>query len=139
MEEKKKIEVSASTNVGLEQVWDAWNNPADIVKWNAADPSWHCPKSENDLRTGGSFNNRMEAKDGSFGFDFMGTYTEVSPKSTISYVLGDGREVSTTFAESEGQTQITTVFDAETVNDPEMQRAGWQSILNNFITYVESK
>ncbi|MDQ8052255.1 MAG: SRPBCC family protein [Pedobacter sp.] len=139
MEKGKKIKVAATTAVPLAKVWEAWNTPADIMKWNTPDPSWHTPSSTNDLRVGGKFNNRMEAKDGSFGFDFEGVYDEVDHHQKITYTLGDGRQATTLFAEKDGQTTIETSFDPETQNAPEFQQQGWQSILNNFIKYVETK
>lgn len=138
MERFKKITVEATTTAPVAEVWKAWNTPSDIVQWNTADPSWHTPSSENDLRVGGKFKNRMEAKDGSFGFDFEGVYNVVDLHEKIAYTMGDGRTAMTVFATEEGKTTITTTFDAETVNDIEMQKQGWQAILNNFIKYVES-
>lgn len=138
MKEAKKIMVEANVNVPVEKVWKAWNTPTDIMKWNFADPSWHSPSSENDLRVGGKFSNRMEAKDGSFGFDFKGTYAVVELHKEITYTMGDGRKATTKFTEQDGKTHIQTTFDAETQNDPEFQKEGWQAILNNFANYVES-
>ena len=138
MEQKTKITVEAIANAPVEKVWKAWNAPSDIVQWNTPDPSWHTPSSENDLRVGGKFKNRMEAKDGSFGFDFEGTYDKVEPDQEISYTMGDGRQATNLFTEQDGKTTIQTTFDAETQNDPEFQKQGWQSILNNFVKYVES-
>lgn len=139
MTEQKRITVEATINAPVAKVWQAWNTPYDIVKWNTADPSWHCPSSENDLRANGTFKNRMEAKDGSFGFDFEGTYSKVEPNSEIAYTMPDGRKVDTLFTENGGKTTLTTTFDPETQNDPEFQKQGWQAILDNFVRYVESK
>jgi len=140
MSQAKKIKVEATINAPIAQVWDAWNTPEDIMQWNFADPSWHSPSSENDLRVGGKFKNRMEAKDGSFGFDFEGIYDTIDLHKEITYTMGDGRKATTLFAEQQdGKTTIQTTFDAETENDPEFQKQGWQAILNNFIKYVESK
>ena len=138
MSQAKKITVEATINAPIQTVWELWNTPADIMKWNTPDPSWHTPSSENDLRDGGKFNNRMEAKDGSFGFDFEGIYDRVILHQEITYTLGDGRQATTLFSEQEGKTKLTTTFDPETVNDPEFQKQGWQMILNNFVSYVES-
>lgn len=138
MEQLTKVTVEATVNAPVEKVWNAWNTPADITQWNTADPSWHCPSSENDLRVGGSFKTRMEAKDGSFGFDFGGVYDEVELNQKIAYTMGDGRKVVTSFTKDGGKTHIKTIFDAETINDPERQKQGWQSIMNNFVNYVES-
>lgn len=139
MSEFKKITIESVTNSPLEKVWKAWNNPDDIKSWNFADESWHCPSSEVDLRVGGKFKNRMEAKDGSFGFDFEGIYEEVLLNKKITYTMSDGRKVNNFFEEVDSKTKIRTIFDAETENDPEFQKQGWQSILDNFIKYVESK
>ncbi len=138
MKEITKIKIEASVNAPIEKVWKMWNTPSDIIQWNFADPSWHSPSSENDLRVGGKFKNRMEAKDGSFGFDFEGTYDTVELNKEISYTMGDGRSATVLFLEENGVTHIQTTFDAETINDPEMQKQGWQAILNNFVTYAES-
>lgn len=135
-----KIKVSAKINASVDKVWEAWNTPSDIMKWNSADESWHCPRSENDLRPGGKFNNRMEARDGSFGFDFEGQYDQVKEHEEISYTMPDGRKVSTLFkVQNGGKTWVETTFDAEKTNTPERQREGWEAILNNFKAYVESK
>ena len=139
MAEQTKITVEARVNAPVEKIWKIWNTPADIMQWNTADPSWHTPSSENDLRTGGKFKTRMEAKDGSFGFDFEGTYDKVDLHKEIAYTMPDGRTASTLFEEKDGKTSIATTFDAETENEPEFQKQGWQSILNNFVKYAESK
>jgi len=138
MAQVTKITVEAVTNVPVAKVWKAWNTPSDIMQWNAADPSWHSPSSENDLTVGGKFKHRMEAKDGSFGFDFEGIYDKVELHKEITYTMGDGRKATTLFAEKDGKTTISTTFDAETQNDPEFQKQGWQAILNNFVKYIES-
>ena len=139
MAQQIKITIEATVNAPVEKVWEAWNDPADIMQWNTADPSWHTPSSENDLRINGKFKNRMEAKDGSFGFDFEGIYNKVELHKEIAYTMADGRTASTLFAEKNGKTTLTTTFDAETENDPEFQKQGWQSILDNFVKYAESK
>lgn len=132
-----KIAINAEVNAPIETVWRSWSEPAHIVKWNQASEDWHAPRATNDLRTGGKFNTRMEAKDGSFGFDFEGEYTNVEEHKVIEYVLGDGRTVKTTFAEKDGTTEIESIFDAEDQNSIEMQRGGWQAILNSFKKYTE--
>ncbi len=139
MAQVTKITVDATVNAPVARVWDAWNTPADIMQWNSADPSWHCPSSENDLRPGGSFKNRMEAKDGSFGFDFEGVYDQVETHKVITYTMGDGRTATTLFTAQGDQTHIATTFDAESENDPEFQKQGWQAIMDSFVRYVESK
>ncbi|MGH8557276.1 MAG: SRPBCC family protein [Methylococcales bacterium] len=134
-----KISISASVNSDLETVWACWNNPADIKQWNAASDDWHTTDSSVDLRVGGKFSSRMEAKDGSTGFDFEGIYTKIMEKELIEYVMDDGRSVSIEFMEVEGGVKVTETFDAEGEYEPEYQRQGWQSILNNFAKHVESK
>ncbi|HBX37288.1 MAG TPA: ATPase [Pseudohongiella sp.] len=133
-----KINIETLVKADLETVWDAWNNPDDIKQWNAASDDWHTTHSTVDLREGGSFLSRMEAKDGSFGFDFEGTYTRIVPHQIIEYRMSDGREVSTRFVETGDGVMVTSVFDAETENSPEMQRDGWQAILDNFARHVQS-
>lgn len=138
MTQAVKITVEATVNAPVAKVWKAWNTPSDIMQWNTPDPSWHTPSSENDLRTGGKFKNRMEAKDGSFGFDFEGIYDTVALHKEISYTMADGRRATTLFTQQDDKTHVETTFDAETENDPEFQKQGWQAILDNFVKYVES-
>lgn len=133
-----KITVENVIKAPVEKVWDFWTSPKHIVKWNSASDDWHTPKSENDLRVGGKFLSRMEAKDGSMGFDFGGTYTEVKNHQLINYTMEDGREVSTSFESRGNETEVVTVFDAESVNSVELQKGGWQAILDNFKKYTES-
>ena len=133
-----KITVETAVKAKLNQVWDAWNNPADIQQWNAAADDWHTTRASVDLREGGKFSARMEAKDGSTGFDFEGVYTHVVPKKTIAYRMSDGREVNVKFVQRNGEVLVKETFDAETENTPELQRQGWQAILDNFARYVES-
>jgi uncharacterized protein YndB with AHSA1/START domain len=132
------ITVKATVNAPAEKVWKFWTTPEHITKWCNASDDWHTPHAENDPRTGGKFLTRMEAKDGSFGFDFGGVYDEVKTQELISYSLGDGRKVKITFAPSGNGTIVTETFDAEQENPVEMQRTGWQNILDNFKKYVES-
>ena len=136
--EKTAITVTAFINAPVKKVWELWSNPDHIVKWNSASPDWHTPRAENDLRKGGKFSSRMEAKDGSFGFDFGGVYDDVVENQLIKYTLGDGRKVEVLFAAEGGSTKITETFEAEGTNPVEMQRGGWQAILNNFKKYAES-
>ena len=131
-------EISAFINVPVEKVWKYWTSPAHIVNWNFASADWCCPTAQNDLRISGSFSSRMEAKDGSMGFDFAGTYTEVVENARICYKMADDREVSTDFREIDGKTEIISRFQTETTNPYEMQKNGWQAILNNFKKYVET-
>lgn len=133
------ITIETLVNASLEQVWTAWITPDDINQWNAALDTWHTLNSRNDLRVGGTFSFRMEAKDGSMGFDFEGTYTEVIPQQRIEYVLGDNRRVSVSFEAEGGGVRVVERFETEDVNSAELQRQGWQAILTNFARYVEAK
>ena len=139
MAEKTTITVEATVNAPVEKVWKLWTTPGDIMQWNNASPDWHTPRAENDLRAGGTFLSRMEAKDGSFGFDFGGTYDQVRTNELISYTLGDGRKVKVVFSGSGSETRIRESFDAENENPVEMQRSGWQAILDNFKKYAEGR
>lgn len=133
-----KITIETRVNADIARVWAAWNTPADIMRWNSAQDDWHTTRSEVDLRVGGRFLSRMEAKDGSVGFDFGGVYTRVVPQRAIEYRMDDGREVQTEFTEQDGGVHVKTTFDAESENPPEMQRAGWQAILDHFKRHVET-
>ncbi len=132
-----KITVETRVNASLDSVWHTWNNPEDIKQWNNASDDWHTTRSAVDLREGGAFSSRMEARDGSVGFDFEGTYTRVVPRQLIEYRMEDGREVQVQFSEAEDGVRVRETFDAETENDPELQREGWQAILDNFARHVE--
>ncbi|WP_153797636.1 SRPBCC family protein [Foetidibacter luteolus] len=132
------ITVENTVNAPVEKVWEFWTKPEHITKWNNASDDWHTPRAENDLRAGGSFSARMEAKDGSFGFDFGGVYDEVRTNEYIEYTLGDGRKVQITFTDLGGSTKVTESFDAEGTHSVEMQRGGWQAILDNFKKYTEA-
>jgi uncharacterized protein YndB with AHSA1/START domain len=134
-----KITIEKVVKAKLNKVWDAWNNPADINQWNSAQDDWHTTGSSVDLRDGGKFKSRMEAKDGSEGFDFEGTYTRVVPQKTIEYKMGDDREVKVEFVERADGVLVKETFDAENENPAEVQRAGWQAILDNFGRHVEAK
>lgn len=131
--------ITVSTNIiaSLEKVWDFWNNPNHIQNWYFASNDWHCPKASNDLQIDKSFNIRMEAKDGSFGFDFEGKYTKIIDFEVIKYVLADNRKVITTFEKQENSILVIQKFDPETENSEELQQNGWQSILDNFKKCVE--
>ncbi len=133
----QKITVETTVSADKNKVWEYYTNPDHITKWNFAVDDWQCPRAENDLRVGGKYAARMEAKDGSFGFDFEAIYDEVVDKKKLSYTMGDGRKSTTRFDESNGATKVTTTFDAENQHDPEMQRGGWQAILDNFKKYAE--
>ena len=133
-----KITVETLVSAEPGKVWDAWNNPDDITRWNSADESWHTTRSEVDLREGGTFRSRMEAKDGSEGFDFEGTYTRVVPGEVIEYRMSDGREVTVEFVQETGGVRVRETFDAENEFPHEFQRQGWQAILDSFGRYVEA-
>lgn len=132
-----KITVSTTVNATIDKVWNYYNSPDYITQWNHASDDWHSPFAESEFRLGGNFNFRMEAKDGSEGFNFVGTYTEIEPNKVVAYELGDGRRVRTTFEIEDGMVRVTTIFDPESENPYETQQAGWQAILNNFKAYVE--
>lgn len=131
------IKVETVVNAPIEKVWEYWAAPKHIVKWNNASEDWHTTEAKNDLKIGGKFTSRMEAKDGSFGFDFGGVYTEVRLYEVISYVLGDGRKVEINFINEENKTKIIENFEGENENPPEFQQMGWQAILDNFKKYSE--
>jgi len=135
---EKEITIESTVKAPVEKVWKLWTLPEHITKWNNASADWFTPKAENDLREGGKFVFRMEARDGSFGFDFLGVYDEVKPNELITYTMGDGRKAKITFSFSENETKIVETFEAENENPIEMQRGGWQAILDNFKKYVES-
>lgn len=132
-----QITVATSISADVKKVWDYYTIPGHITKWNFASDDWHCPNVTNDLRAGGKYSARMEAKDGSFGFDFNAVYDEVIPQQKIVYTMEDGRKASIAFESVGKATTITVVFDAEKINPPEMQQGGWQAILNNFKKYTE--
>lgn len=133
-----KLTVHSTINAKRQKVWDYYTKPEHITRWNFADPSWHCPYAENDMRVGGKYKARMEAKDGSFGFDFEAVYNSLTDGERFSYVMADGREASVDFFDLVIKTDVIVKFDAEKENPIEMQKAGWQSILNNFKNYVET-
>ena len=136
--EKTVITIEATVNAPVEKVWKYWNEPAHITQWNTPSPDWHSPSATNDLRVGGSLTARMEAKDGSFGFDFGGVYDDVQTNKYIEYTLGDGRKVKIKFTENGNTTHIVESFDAEEENSIEMQRGGWQAILDSFKNHTET-
>jgi len=135
----EKITVEVLVNKSLAEVWDLWTNPKHITQWNHASDDWHSPKAENDLKPGGKFCFRMEAKDGSVGFDFNGVYSEVRVNEKIAYTIEGGRSVEIFFSQEGAQTKVVEIFEAEDQNPIEMQKNGWQTILNNFKKYAESQ
>lgn len=137
-EQKAVITVETLVKAPLTVVWNAWTAPEHIMQWCHATDDWHAPYAENDLRVGGEFKTTMAAKDGSFSFDFGGTYSVVEPHRLIEYVMGDGRRVSVSFALEGGAVKVTEEFEAESTNTLEMQQSGWQAILDNFKKHTES-
>lgn len=136
---KTKITVETIVNKPIEKVWEYWTDPVHIIKWNFASDDWHSPFAQNDLKVGGRFLSRMEAKKGSEGFDFSGTYDEVELFHSIAYILDDDRKVKIAFIPESDRTRITETFEAEETNSIELQRFGWQAILDNFKKHVESE
>jgi uncharacterized protein YndB with AHSA1/START domain len=136
--EKTKISVSTKINSPIEKVWNCWTDPYHIVRWNNASADWHTTKAENDFRVGGEFLSRMEARDGSFGFDFTGEYNKIEHFKEIEYTIADGRKVSVLFVPTGNETTVKETFEAEQTNPVELQQKGWQSILDNFRQYVET-
>ena len=131
-----KITVETVVHAPLAEVWRAYTTPADILQWNAASDDWHTTRATVDLRPGGQFLSRMEAKDGSFGFDFAGTYTEIVPMELIVYIFGD-RTCTVVFTGGDGGVTVRVTFDPETENPEELQRQGWQAILDSFARHVD--
>ena len=135
---KTVITIENTINAPVKKVWEYWTKPEHITQWNNASDDWHTPHAENDLRVGGSFLSRMEAKDGSFGFDFGGVYDAVTTNEYIEYTMGDGRKVKITFTPDGNKTKVVESFEAENTNSIEMQQGGWQNILDNFKKYTEA-
>lgn len=135
---KNSITVTAAINADTKKVWEYYTNPKHIVKWNFADPSWHCPSASNDMRVGGTYKARMEAKDGSFGFDFEAIYSQISEGEKFTYDF-DERSATVEFKDLGSATEVIVIFDPEEENPIEMQKEGWQAILNSFKSYTESK
>lgn len=134
----KLITVKATVNAPLSQVWEKWTNAHHVTKWNFASPDWHCPSAENNLVEGGEFHYLMAAKDGSFQFDFWGTYQKITIEKSLDITIGDGRKMFVSFEKSGNQTIIEERFEPEHENSEELQQAGWQAILDNFKQYAES-
>ncbi len=135
--EQEKITVKTTISADLQKVWDYYTKPEHITRWNFANDDWCCPTATNDLKVGGRYIARMEAKDGSFGFDFDATYTEINQPNSFTYEFG-GRISTVEFKELSGQTEVIITFDPETENSTDLQRQGWQAILNNFKKYTET-
>lgn len=135
---QKAITIQTTVKAPVEKVWKYWNQPEHITKWAFASDDWHAPKAENDLRVDGTFSTTMAAKDGSFSFDFGGVYTKVDNHKIIEYTIGDGRKVKVEFVPEGNQTKVVETFELESQNPEEMQRGGWQAILDNFKKYTEA-
>ncbi len=135
---KNLITIETTVNAPIEKVWQYWVSPEHITKWYNASDDWHTPKAENDIKTGGKFIFRMEAKDKSFGFDFSGIYTDVKTNERIALTMDDDRKATIIFTKTGNSTTVTEAFEAETTNSAELQKTGWQSILDNFKKYTES-
>lgn len=136
--DKITITVQTIVEAPVSHVWKCWTTPEDIINWNNASDDWHTPKAVNNLHIGGQFVYRMEAKDGSFGFDFGGVYSKVISEKLIEYTIDDGRKVKITFSGTQNKTEVVETFEAETMNSIELQRIGWQAILDNFKRYTEA-
>ncbi len=136
--EKTAVTVEATVNAPVEKVWASWTEPQHITKWCQASDDWHAPRAENDVKVGGRFSTTMAAKDGSFSFDFGGQYDAVEKNKVLSYAIDDGRKVKITFTEKGNQTHVAETFETESQNPVDMQRAGWQAILDNFKKYTEN-
>lgn len=133
----EKITIETSVNAPIAKVWNAYTTPENIIQWNTPSDDWHTTKATTDLREGGAFSSRMEAKDGSFGFDFAGTYTKIVPHELIEYSLTDRREATVEFLSAGNGVKVRVTFDTENDNPVEVQRGGWQAILDNFARHVE--
>lgn len=134
---KKNIIVETNILAPIEVVWQYFTDPEHVVHWNNASPDWHTPKAENDLQVGGKFSYTMAAKDGSFSFDFWGIYDTIKENQLLEYTLGDDRKVSVAFISVGDDSKIVETFEAESQNTVELQKSGWQAILDNFKKYVE--
>lgn len=137
-QEKTVITVQNTVNAPVEKVWDYWTKPEHITQWNHASDDWHSPWAKNDLREGGNFSARMEAKDGSMGFEFGGVYDVIKPNEYIEFTMGDGRKVQIKFTGDSNATKVVESFEAESTHSIEMQKGGWQAILDNFKKYTEA-
>lgn len=134
----EKITIKANVNADADKAWQYYTQPEHITKWNFASDDWQCPWAENDMKPGGKYIARMEAKDGSMGFDFEAVYDEVNPVDSFTYTMPDGRRVDVTFTENNNSTDVTVVFDPENIHPVEFQQAGWQAILDNYKKYTEN-
>ena len=135
---KNRITIETTINKPVVPVWNSWTDPKHVINWNFATDEWHCPKATSDFNEGGHFSYTMASKDGKMAFDLEGVFDMIQPMKRIEYTLSDGRKVSIIFEKiSEQQTRVEQSFEPESINDPEMQRLGWQAILNNFKKFTE--
>lgn len=132
------ITIQTTVNAPVAHVWKLWTDPQHVTQWNSASEDWYTPYAENDVRPGGKFSFRMAARDGSFSFDFGGEYDAVDEHKSMAYTMGDGRKVSVDFTTEGDKTHISETFEPESENPEDMQRAGWQAILDNFRKYAEA-
>lgn len=139
MNELKTITLETLVSVSLEKAWETWIQPQHVTQWNFASPDWHCPSAQTELKVGGKFSSRMEARDGSFGFDFWGIYDEIVPLSLLRITMGDGRKMEVRFEPLNSKVKVTERFETEDLNTAERQREGWQAILNNYKAYAEKQ
>ena len=135
---KTVITIETTVNASIDKIWSYWSLPQHITKWATPSDEWHTARAENNLAVGGTFNSRMEAKDGSMGFDFGGVYDAVEKNKYIAYTIGDGRKVEINFSSDSNSTKIVESFEAESIHPIEMQQGGWQAILNSFKSYTEA-
>ncbi len=133
----EKITVSGQTLLDIQKAWEAWTNPSHLIHWTFASPDWHSPSAKSDLKNGGRFLTRMEAKDGSMGFDFEGTFLRIEAPQLLEYRMDDGREALVTFQTTENGTLITETFDPENIHSPDLQKNGWQAIMDNYVSYAD--
>ena len=136
---KHKVTVETVVDKDVEEVWKFWTSPEHITNWNFATPEWHCPTAEHELEVGGKLKYHMAAKDGSMAFDYIATFEKIKPNELLEYVLDDERKVTVNFNRQNGSTKIIEVFEVEDEYSMDMQRQGWQAILDNFKSYAESK
>lgn len=137
MNENKTITLETTVLTTLEKAWETWIQPQHVTQWNQASDDWHCPRAQTDLRVGGKFSSRMEAKDGSFGFDFWGIYDEIVPLTRLRITMGDGRKMEVHFTKTANGVKVIERFETEDLNTAERQREGWQAILDNYKRYTE--
>jgi uncharacterized protein YndB with AHSA1/START domain len=136
--DKTMITIQATVQADAGKAWECYTKPEHITKWNFASDDWHCPSAFNELKVGGTYRVRMEAKDGSFGFDLEATYDSVEPGNSFTYTMADGRTVHLVLHDKGNATEVSITFEAENQNPVELQREGWQAILNNYKKYTES-